>query len=230
VDYDSGRYADHACFVPEITNAKEGMMSRANVFEIQVPLRRCYKSDPKAALVTDRALTQGGSVDDPFHSMVMPMPRSGTAIPVGVHRVLGGLHDAPTPGDILCAAFAACQDSSVRMVANILGITLESLGVEVTGEVDVRGTMAMDVHVPVGFQAMRCVVRLKAANGTNPHLLEKLRIASQRSCIVGQTLLHSPSVETTFDMGTDEVNGVQVAPQPGAESGACMRTIGGMLE
>ena len=191
-------------------------MSRASVFEIQVPLRQRYKADPKAALVTDRALAQGSIADDPFHSIVMPMPRSGIAVPVGVHRALGGLHDAPTPGDILCAAFASCQDSSVRIVANILGITLESLEVEVTGDVDVRGTLAMDAQVPVGFKTMRCVVRLKAAKGTNPHLLEKLRVASQRSCVVGQTLLHSPSIETTFDMGTDEARGSQVALQPGA--------------
>ena len=71
------------------------------------------------------------------------MPQCGIAVPVGVHRTIGGLHDAPTPGYILCAALAACQDSSVRMVANILGITLEYLEVEVTGDVDVRGTLAM---------------------------------------------------------------------------------------
>jgi uncharacterized OsmC-like protein len=214
----------------EFTNAKEATMSRVNVFEIQVPLRRCYKADPKAALVTDRALAKGAVADDPFHCIVKPMPRSGIAVPLGVHRALGGLHDAPTPGDILCAAFAACQDSSVRMVANILGITLESLEVEVSGDVDVRGTLAIDAQVPVGFQAMRCVVRLKAAKGTNPRLLDKLRVASQRSCVVGQTLLHSPSVETTFDMGSDEARDVQVAPQPGAEGGACVRTIRAMLE
>ena len=205
-------------------------MSRASVFEIQVPLRQRYKRDPKAALVTDCANAQGRIADDPFHTMVMPMPRSGITVPVGVHGALGGLHDAPTPGDILCAAFAACQDSSVRMVANILGITLESLEVEVNGDVDVRGTLAMDAHVPVGFQTMRCVVRLRAAKGTNPRLLEKLRAASQRSCVVGQTLLHSPSIETTFDMATDEAHGPHAAPQPGAESAACLRTFGVKLE
>ena len=205
-------------------------MSRASVFEIQVPLRQRYKADPGAALVADCAHAQGNIADDPFHSIVMPMPRSGIAVPVGVHGAVGGLHDAPTPGDILCAAFAACQDSSLRMVANILGIRLEFLEVEVTGDVDVRGTLAMDAQVPVGFQTIRCVVRLRAAKGTNPHLLEKLCAASQRSCVVGQTLLHPPSVETTFDMDADETRGPQVAPQPGAESAACLRSIRVMPE
>jgi len=200
-------------------------MSRGSVFEIQAPLRQRYKADPKAALVTDCAHAHGNIADDPFHSIVMPMPRSGIAFPVGVHGAVGGLHDAPTPGDILCAAFAACQDSSLRMVANILGIKLEFLEVEVTGDVDVRGTLAMDAQVPVGFRTMRCVVRLRAAKRTNPHLLEKLGTASQRSCVVGQTLLHSPSIETTFDMTADEAHAAQVAPKPGAESTACLRSI-----
>ena len=200
-------------------------MSRASVFEIQGPLRKRYKADPAAALVTDRGRAQGTIADDPFHSTVLPMPRSGIAVPVGVHAALGGLHDAPTPGDMLCAAFAACQDSSVRMVANILGIELELLEVEVTGDVDVRGTLLMDPRIPVGFQAMRCAVRLRAAKGTDTRLLEKLRTAAERSCVVGQTLHHSPSIETTFDMGVDTAKAAPAATQADAESAACLRLI-----
>jgi uncharacterized OsmC-like protein len=198
-------------------------MSQPRVFEIQIPLRKHYKAEPEAALVIDCARTRGNDPDDPFHSIVMPMPQCGIAVPVGVHRAVGGLHDAPTPGDILCAALAACQDSTVRMVANTLGITLETLAVEVTGDVDVRGTLAMDAGVPVGFRAMRCAVRLKAREGTDPRLLEKLRIASERSCVVQQTLRHPPRVETTFDMtggGTDAADCLQVASGRDAQGSA----------
>ncbi len=196
-------------------------MSQPRVFEIQIPLRQRYKVEPEAALVIDRARALGNDPDDPFHSIVMPMPQCGIAIPVGVHRAVGGLHYAPTPGDLLCAALAACQDSSVRMVANILGITLESLEVEVTGDVDVRGTLAMNAEVPVGFEAMRCAVRLKARAGTEPRLLEKLRIASERSCVVQQTLLHPPRVETPFDItggGTEAAGCLQVVSGRNAEA------------
>jgi len=174
-------------------------MRKVSVREAQAPLRVQYKTTPQAAHVVDRARTSGADASDPFHSTVEPMPGCGATLPVGVHRALGGLHDAPTPGDILCAALAACQDSSVRMVANILGVELESLAVEVTGNVDVRGTMAVDQQVPVGFQAMRCEVRLRARDGTDPRLLEKLRVAAERSCVVQQTLRNPPRVETTFN-------------------------------
>jgi hypothetical protein len=107
-------------------------MKTASVRGNQAPLRTHYQYSPRSAQVIDHARTAGNDPTDPFHSRVEPMPGSGVSIPVGVHRAVGGLHDAPTPGDILCAALAACQDSTLRMVANILGITLEYLSVEVT--------------------------------------------------------------------------------------------------
>ena len=175
-------------------------MSKIKVQEIQAPLREQYRTSPQAALVTDHGRTAGVDPLDPFHSVVEPMPGCGATLPVGVHRAIGGMHDAPTPGDILCASLAACQDSAVRMVANLLGVELEFLEVNVTGEVDVRGTMAVDRQVPVGFQSMRCNVRLRAKEGTNLKLLEKLRKAAEHCCVVQQTLRTPPSVNTTFEM------------------------------
>ena len=175
-------------------------MDKVNVYEIQTPLRARYKSSPGTALVTDHARTTGTDPRDPFHANVEPMTGCGVTVPVGVHRAVGGPHDAPTPGDILCAALASCQDSAVRMVANLLGVELEFLEVEVTADADVRGAMAMDRQVPVGFQAMRCDVRLRAKEGTSPEVLEKLRVTAERCCVVQQTLRNPPPVQTTFHM------------------------------
>ena len=171
-----------------------------SVAAIQAPLRTQYKASPETAQITDRARTTETDAADPFHAIVEPMPGCGKTLPVGVHRAVGGLHDAPTPGDILCASLAACQDSAVRMVANLLGVELESVSVDVTADVDVRGTMAVDLQVPVGFQAMRCDVQLRAKAGTPPELLQKLRIAAERCCVVQQTLRNPPPVATTFTM------------------------------
>ena len=175
-------------------------MGKVSVREIQTPLRDQYKSSPEAARVIDHARTSGADASDPFHSTVEPMPGCGATLPVGVHRAIGGMHDAPTPGDILCAALAACQDSAVRMVANVLGVELEFLRVEVTGDVDVRGAMAIDNEVPVGFQSMQCNVRFRAKDGTNPKLIEKLKVAAERCCVVQQTLRNPPAVHTTFEI------------------------------
>lgn len=164
----------------------------------QAALRNQYKESPSLAMVTDHARTCGTDPADPFHSIVEPMDGCGVSVPVGVHRALGGLHDAPTPGDLLCAALAACQDSSVRMVANLLGVEILALEVRVTAQVDVRGTLGMDPNVPVGFQSMNCDVHLQVHEDTPPKLLSSLQKAAQRCCVVQQTLRQPPPVTTQF--------------------------------
>jgi organic hydroperoxide reductase OsmC/OhrA len=42
----------------------------------------------------------------------------------------------PNPGDLLCAALANCEDATVRMIADILGVTILDLRVEVTGDAE----------------------------------------------------------------------------------------------
>ena len=171
---------------------------QTSVYSTQKPLKAKYKEAPQSAMVIDHARTSGEVASDPFHSKVEPMDGCGISIPVGVHAAVGGLHDAPTPGDLLCAALAACQDSAVRMVANLLGVELTELEVRVTAAADVRGAMAMDPAVPVGFQSITCDVRLKAKEGTPPELLEKLSVAAERCCVVQQTLKAPPVVKTSF--------------------------------
>ena len=175
-------------------------MEKVNLKKIQQPLREQYKSTPSSAMVVDQAQTSGVDPADPFHFRVKPMANSNVEIPVGVHHAVGGLHDAPTPGDILCAALAACQDSSIRMVANLLGIELEHIDVKVTGNVDVRGTLTVDRNVPVEFQSMNCNVSLKARPGTPEKLLKRLEQAAQQCCVVQQTLRNPPKIETKFNI------------------------------
>lgn len=171
---------------------------KPSVYEAQKPLKAKYKQEPELAMVIDHAKTSGELASDPFHSRVEPMDGCGVSVPIGVHAAVGGQHDAPTPGDLLCAALAACQDSAIRMVANLLDIELLELEVRVTATADVRGTMAMDPAVPVGFQAMTCDVRMKVKEGTQPRQVERLQVAAEQCCVVQQTLKSPPLVKTTF--------------------------------
>ncbi len=179
---------------------------KTTVQDAQAPLRVLYKQRPVLAMVTDHARTCGTDPSDPFHSTVEPMDECGVSVPIGVHRAVGGLHDAPTPGDLLCAALAACQDSAIRMVANRLAIELLALEVRVTAQVDVRGALGMEAEVPVGFQSMTCDIYMKAKDGTSPKLLESLHAAAQRCCVVQQTLHRPPPVKTKFHATALEIN------------------------
>lgn len=170
----------------------------AHVHLAQKPLRASYETTPALAKVTDHARTRGAALHDPFRTRVEPMVGCGVVVPIGTHAALGGPHDAPTPGDMLCAALAACQDSAFRMVANLLRVEITRLEVRVNATADVRGSMAMDPAVPVGFQAMSCDVMFAVKAGTPPRLIKKLQIAAERCCVVQQTLKAPPPVATAF--------------------------------
>lgn len=168
----------------------------------QDPLRARYKTSPEEAMITDRARTTGGVEVDPFHGTVVPGSRDyGVCWDFGIHRAVGGYHDAPNPGDLLCAALATCLDSTLRIVAERIGVTLKSVAVEVTADVDVRGTLVVDRDVPVGFQSMRCHVDVEAADGTDPRLIQKLLSAAEHSCVNLQTLRSGISVEMSASGG-----------------------------
>jgi uncharacterized OsmC-like protein len=125
----------------------------------------------------------------------------------GVHHAIGGSHAAPVPGDLLCAALASCQESSLRMVANTLGVRLDELHVAVKGHVDVRGTLGVP-RVPVAFQRFDVRVRLRAEHGTHPVRLGQLCRAAERACVVLQTLRQGLPVSVELD--------AKVAPSPDA--------------
>jgi OsmC-like protein len=110
-----------------------------------------------------------------------------------------GLHDAPNPGELLCAAVTStlsCSSSIRRRLAIMRTVSSKH---EASGKVDVRGALAIDTSVPVGFQTMATSVRIRAANGMPPQLLEQLCAASERLCIDLQTLRHGVNVNVAFD-------------------------------
>jgi uncharacterized OsmC-like protein len=172
--------------------------SESVVAERQAPLRALYAERPPAALTRKSARTSSATVasGDPFHGEVEVGRGYDVTLRFALDRQVGGLHDAPNPGDLLCAALAACQDGTIRMIANLLGIELEELEVEVKGELDVRGCLGAHPDVRVGFDSLECAVRLVAASGTHPQRLEALLDAAERFCVNLDTLSGGTDVAT----------------------------------
>lgn len=180
---------------------------RERVLERQEPLRERYRAAPSEAWISDRARTEGGVEQDPFHGTVRAGEGS-EAWGVGIHRAVGGFHDRPNPGDVLCAALASCYDTTLRMIAERLRLPIEGLSVEVKGEVDVRGTLAVDRSVPVGFQRLTCRLRVRPGPGVSPEELARLAAAAERACVVLQTLRRGVPVQLQID-GERVASGVQ---------------------
>lgn len=171
---------------------------RPAVAERQEPLRARYAEHPEEAVTHKAARTSSARVpaNDPFHGEVEVGSEQGTVVAFGLDRSVGGLGDAPNPGDLLCAALAACTDGTVRMIANLLGVELTELEVEVTGELDVRGCLAADPSVRVGFEALETTVHLAAAEGTDERKLRRLVAAAERYCVNADTLQGGIEVTT----------------------------------
>jgi uncharacterized OsmC-like protein len=110
------------------------------------------------------------------------------------------LHDRPNPGDLLCLSLAVCMDSVIRMIADRHGVVIEHLEVDVTGDVDVRGTLWVTRAVRVGFQRMRCRISLRTADGTDPDLVKRLLTAAEYSCVNLDTLKNGVPIETEYDL------------------------------
>lgn len=166
------------------------------VAQRQASLREAYERDPDRAIVTKRAWAVSAANADALHGSVLPEKHYGVRWEYGIDRAVGGFHDAPNPGEMLCAALAACAHASTRMVADVLRVELASLEVEVTGDVDVRGCMAVGRGVPVGFRSMHCAVRATAAPGTRRESLDLLVRLGEQSCVNLATLRGELEVTT----------------------------------
>ncbi len=166
-----------------------------------------YRKHPECAVIQDGARTVQTryAPGDPLHSEVELGLGYGMKVPVGVHRALGGLHDFPNPGDILCSALAACADSTLRQIAGQLDVEITKLTITVAGDVDLRGTLCVSRETPVGFQQMNVRVDLGLAPGTMPKLEAKLLAAAEHCCVVLQTLRNG--VPVTVELNDTDSRG-----------------------
>lgn len=164
------------------------MEKNSIVKERQQPLMDAYITDPRKAWVTDEAVIYGKDFNDPFHTEVTINDELKIPFNIGVHRAVGGHHDYPNPGDLLCASLAACFESTLRMIANRMKITIRNTTVKATANADVRGTLMVDRKVPVGFQSMGVELEIEVESSVKEQTLEKLVGATEMCCIVYQTL------------------------------------------
>jgi uncharacterized OsmC-like protein len=83
------------------------------------------------------------------------------AIDIDEPLELLGENTAPNPQEMLMAAFNACIMVGYVAGAATKGIRLESVQIETSGELDLRGFLGMDATVPPGYEMIAYVVRLK---------------------------------------------------------------------
>jgi uncharacterized OsmC-like protein len=72
-----------------------------------------------------------------------------------------GQDSAPNPQELLMAAFNACITVGYVAGAALKGITLETLEIRTTGELDLRGFLGLSDTVAPGYEAIDYEVRIK---------------------------------------------------------------------
>lgn len=156
---------------------------------IQTPLKERYRQDPDAAVVT---LSAQGELGEGVSCSV----NTGRAIAeAGLHPASGGDGSQLCSGDMLLEALAACAGVTLRAVATSLGIEVRSGTVRADGDLDFRGTLAVDREAPVGFREIRLALELDT--DADAEQLETLLKLTERYCVVLQTIAGTPALSAT---------------------------------
>ncbi|MEX0973095.1 MAG: OsmC family protein [Solirubrobacterales bacterium] len=165
-------------------------MDREQLRATQAPLKKRYEREPEAALVT---LAASGSLGDGLSCSV----ETGRAMAeAGLHPASGGDGTLLCSGDMLLEALVACAGVTLRAVATSLGVAVESGTVRAEGDLDFRGTLAVDREAPVGFRAIRLRFELQTEAGEEE--LATLMKLTERYCVVFQTLSASPELSASI--------------------------------
>ena len=165
-------------------------MNSEQLRALQAPLKERYREAPDAALVT---LSASGELGDGVSCSV----NTGRAIvEAGLHPASGGDGSLLCSGDMLLEALVACAGVTLQAVATSIGVPVESGRVHAEGDLDFRGTLAVDRDAPVGFRAIRLSFELDT--DADDEQLETLQRLTERYCVVYQTLASGPALSTTL--------------------------------
>ena len=159
---------------------------------LQKPLKEQYRNDPNASQITLRA--KGGQTNTPVACSV----DIGRAIyNAEAHKGVGGAGAGACSGDLLLGALAACAQITCQMVAAAMGVPTERIAATVEGDLNLRGTLGMSRDVPVGFGGIRLHFDIAAPKAT-PEQMSALREKTEQYCVVMQTLMRPPSLQTEW--------------------------------
>lgn len=159
---------------------------------LQKPLKDQYRRDANSSRITLRA--KGQQTGAPIACSV----DLGRAIyDAEAHSGVGGAGTGACSGDLLLGALAACAQITCQMVATAMGIATERIEVTVEGDLDLRGTLGIAKDVPVGFESIRLNFEVSAPTAT-PEQLQNLQEKTEQYCVVMQTLVKPPPIQTEW--------------------------------
>ena len=163
-----------------------------DIRSIQKPLKEQYRREPGSSRIT---LTANGSETATPLSCSVDIGRA--IYQAEAHKGVGGAGTAACSGDLLIGALAACAQLTCQLVATAMGVPANHISVSVSGDMDLAGTLGISKDVPVGFEAIRVEFNLDAPDAS-PEQLKALQEKTEQYCVVFQTLLNPPKIQTQW--------------------------------
>jgi uncharacterized OsmC-like protein len=147
---------------------------------IQEPLKKTYRTNPSAALITLKASSKTSE------GITCKLETGKNMIEAGLHPATGGDGLSVCSGDMLLESLAACAGVTLKAVATAIDFELQEGIVQVEGDLDFRGTLAVDKNTPVGFKDIRLNFIIKT--NESKERTDALVKLTERYCVVLQTL------------------------------------------
>ncbi len=145
-----------------------------------------FREDGSLARVTVAVTTELGE------GMRCSTTARGHEVAADEPRSFGGGDTAQSPVELLLTSLATCQAVTYRLWAAELGVAVERIGVEVEGDLDLRGFLGI-ADVPAGYAAVRMVVTLEGPETGDRY--RELADAVDRHCPVYDVLARPVAVE-----------------------------------
>jgi uncharacterized OsmC-like protein len=164
-----------------------------DIRSVQKPLKDEYRKDPNKSRITLTA--KGGQTAETPVACSVDIGRA--IYHAQAHTGVGGAGTAACSGDLLLGALAACAQITCQMVASAMGIKTERIDVTIEGDLDLRGTLGISKDVSVGFDHIRLRFEILAPHATAEEL-RGLREKTEQYCVVMQTLLRPPALQTKW--------------------------------
>ena len=162
-------------------------MDSGQLRALQAPLKDQYRERPETAQVT---LTASGTLDG--DGILCRVETGQQLAEAGLHPATGGDGTALCSGDMLLESLVACAGVTLRAVSTALDIPVQGGTVTAAGDLDFRGTLAVERDTPIGFQQVRLQFTIETA--ADEDQLATLIKLTDRYCVVLQTLKQSPEL------------------------------------
>lgn len=135
-----------------------------------------YRSDAARAKVQYRSVS---ALVDGLHCEAQTR---NFKLTIDERELLGGSDKGPNPVELILTALGACQEITYRLYADFLGIPMDGIVVEVTGDIDLCGFFAVDDAARPGYSNITADVVIDSP--ASEHDIQRLKDAVDAHCPV----------------------------------------------